>query len=966
MKQTKIKPLSRVLAALALFLSVCLMGTSVLRVFANENTVYASNAYVRSDEQDVIYTEGARYSVSVTLETDVPVASYQLNVRMPDFVRVLEVNAMRENDATYQFVSEIDASESAFNVTCVSGTNFTNDTLFEVVYTLPQGVTASGVPSVTYSQFTNAAAQYVEGFNFELGVINARANSTTPDVSRAKGDVNGDGEINLADLMRIQRSLVNAGTEALIPVEYTAADIDESGTVDMRDCQYVMMYITGAITSFDGIGGAGGSDDKDGEYSYTVVAYDYVNKMEMATTTVIIYQGEYVGQRVSEMFTGTSVNGFYFDMEGKTPVMSQTAPTTERTVYVFVQTGEVNPPVNPDMVSFQVTLNYENLDGSASSREEMGGRQSGQLVSTLKDQYSYYNGKNYEIMVFADAAMTQAVSFDTVLENGAHYYLQLVEFTPVSVNFVMITNMNGTLVPVTGFGSSYKAGKNIYAIVEEEFNEMSSDGMGMSDYYTLNEVYNDSALQNKLSEDAVVAQDGVYYVLVSPISLAGSYPLVDEEGASLGVLVLDDMGNATIQWGATLTEEPDVTQPPESSEEGNGGVISGVVGNVGLTGTVVDGTLSGAESGSGEGTQDPVQVTSETGTYGMVEGMAFVTVSAYKQYIIMVAPSYGMAMLYASFDGTDYEEAEEFRAAQGKFTVTATIEDFGMTLVYDIELYANGVCKLSIGSMAMICSYFYSGDVYTLVQMGDYTQMIKQEDGNFIPSEADEHYYNYYNQIDYNLRLFLAGVCQMSIHDGATNTNEDYVGTYVREGDNATITLENGTVYKVTLYASDSEYGSAKFTFEGQPVEDTSGQEKVIIFYSEDSTLPVMKLMMYEDGYEAYGSAGEFGGSDYYFDGETILLIGDTATAYEIKVDDTNAILSVTVFDSKEGTYDSVASIYEMNLDGMVVAVELQTSGMAVIRSNPLQIYKYSVLSETQVEFNGITYNIVGSTLTQA
>lgn len=81
-----------------------------------------------------------------------------------------------------------------------------------------------------------------------------------------KGDVNGDQDVNLVDLMLMQRYVIGSlGDEAYFSTN--AGDVDGNDDINLIDCQQVQRYLVGKIT-FDELqnlsNGSGGNDDGNG------------------------------------------------------------------------------------------------------------------------------------------------------------------------------------------------------------------------------------------------------------------------------------------------------------------------------------------------------------------------------------------------------------------------------------------------------------------------------------------------------------------------------------------------------------------------------------------------------------------------------------------------------------------------------------------------------------------------------
>ncbi|MDE5885342.1 MAG: dockerin type I repeat-containing protein [Oscillospiraceae bacterium] len=77
--------------------------------------------------------------------------------------------------------------------------------------------------------------------------IHAEKNPIQSDM--AKGDVNGDGEVNIADVILINR--VYVGLEEISKEQQEAGDIDKSGKLNLTDSMLILWYIVGLENSLD-------------------------------------------------------------------------------------------------------------------------------------------------------------------------------------------------------------------------------------------------------------------------------------------------------------------------------------------------------------------------------------------------------------------------------------------------------------------------------------------------------------------------------------------------------------------------------------------------------------------------------------------------------------------------------------------------------------------------------------------
>ena len=83
---------------------------------------------------------------------------------------------------------------------------------------------------------------------FAYGDTDLTSTSSPNAMPILKGDVNGDGVIDSADLQLIAQHIVN--TTTLSGDDFLAADVNASGTVDSADLQLVAQYLVGTIVEF--------------------------------------------------------------------------------------------------------------------------------------------------------------------------------------------------------------------------------------------------------------------------------------------------------------------------------------------------------------------------------------------------------------------------------------------------------------------------------------------------------------------------------------------------------------------------------------------------------------------------------------------------------------------------------------------------------------------------------------------
>ena len=59
----------------------------------------------------------------------------------------------------------------------------------------------------------------------------------------AKGDVDGSGKVDIADLRLVLRSV--CGKVDLTDIQKTAADVESDGTVDIQDLRKILRFVCG-------------------------------------------------------------------------------------------------------------------------------------------------------------------------------------------------------------------------------------------------------------------------------------------------------------------------------------------------------------------------------------------------------------------------------------------------------------------------------------------------------------------------------------------------------------------------------------------------------------------------------------------------------------------------------------------------------------------------------------------------
>ena len=213
--------------------------TSVANVSANGVDVSAQDANAQTP---------VSYSIDVRLDSAY-VSSFEMSIRMPSFVDVTAVQesaTLARMDANGVFEYNVD-NRGYVNVAYSSAVDFSGITLFTVVFTVNDYTEQYEVIECASCQFVNSDIQEIYA-NVDLGYVAIDGAEST-----VMGDVNGDNVVNLADLLIIQRSIVNPDY-ALTEEQFTVADIDKNGEINIIDCQYIQNYLVGKIDSLENVG----------------------------------------------------------------------------------------------------------------------------------------------------------------------------------------------------------------------------------------------------------------------------------------------------------------------------------------------------------------------------------------------------------------------------------------------------------------------------------------------------------------------------------------------------------------------------------------------------------------------------------------------------------------------------------------------------------------------------------------
>ncbi len=219
-------------------------------------TVVANGVHI--DPADAEFEEKPVYEMEVWAN-GASFSSYELSFRMPSFVQVEELvldSALEnmDNEVFTYYVAEDGRVNTAFS--CPE--NVDGVRLFTIRFTVKDYSEAYGdveYISSTFATFTDTDVKPVAS-TASLGYVQIGE----PDFAMM-GDVDSNGEINLADLLVIQRGMVNPNFP-LSEQQRAVADINHDGEVNIYDCQYIQNYLVGRIDSLENIySGSTGTDE---------------------------------------------------------------------------------------------------------------------------------------------------------------------------------------------------------------------------------------------------------------------------------------------------------------------------------------------------------------------------------------------------------------------------------------------------------------------------------------------------------------------------------------------------------------------------------------------------------------------------------------------------------------------------------------------------------------------------------
>ena len=399
------KKFNKLVVMLILALTIALGSFGVTNAFAEEVKVEStSQVVVRAD--DVELEIGESVSIGFYANGYVNVAGFHFTLVLPSNVTFagLSMSSMY-SDANYQH--SVNGEE--VSIICNSSNEIRD---WDVTMFYIQVVARE----VGYGEiwFRNASMVDVNANSLDCSTTSVGITVEGEQNSVMMGDVDGDENVTLADLMLMQRYVIGSlGYEANFSTE--AADVDGDYDINLTDCQHVQRYLVGKI-SFEELqalsGNGGGTENPDipvkPDYPVGDMVYD-------------VHDGADLLQGALKINTNTWETIFTYDgldIYGTSIAMSMLDEEIPEGVVAFV-------PNNSSMI-YQFTLSSGKevkLEGSM-DLEEMLAQHPAEFNSGYAGIYQISNGNEIigEIEINEDGLFIGKSAFNM---NGTQIYLNL-------------------------------------------------------------------------------------------------------------------------------------------------------------------------------------------------------------------------------------------------------------------------------------------------------------------------------------------------------------------------------------------------------------------------------------------------------------------------------------------------------------------------------------------------------------
>lgn len=241
-------------------LAICcaFAGITIARANAisdtDTNVVYAYS-------QEIEYEEGETFTYEVWFSPIEEFTSFSMDLVFPEFIQVVRVLPNYElgcdedgrvgimtgpNAGSYSY----DVEDNLASVSLVAtAPKYAELKLFTLELIALEDANQTGEVLASDFKFINANEDELS-VEFNLGYIEIVSESLG-----RMGDMDGDNDVDLIDLVIVQRSITDlSGQYALNQTQRTLADINGDCVIDIIDCQLIREYIVGIIPSLDDYG----------------------------------------------------------------------------------------------------------------------------------------------------------------------------------------------------------------------------------------------------------------------------------------------------------------------------------------------------------------------------------------------------------------------------------------------------------------------------------------------------------------------------------------------------------------------------------------------------------------------------------------------------------------------------------------------------------------------------------------